>query len=106
LTWFYHELYKTALPVLEKLYPSYEHFRELGRFRDFMKLGISLNLLESFGMAVVGTPQECIQQLRKFEAAGVTNILCAVGAGAVRTEIVQESLHCIATEVMPVFRQE
>lgn len=106
LTWFYHELFKTTLPVLEKLYPSYEHFRELGRFRTFMKLGINLNLLETFGMAVVGTPQECIEQLRKFEAAGVTHILCAVGAGAVRTEIMQESLRCIAEEVMPAFRQE
>ncbi len=106
MTWFYHELYKTTLPVLEKLYPSYEHFRELGRFRDFMKLGINLSLLENFGMAVVGSPQECIEQLRAYEAAGVTHILCAIGAGAVKTEIVQESLHCIATEVMPAFRQE
>lgn len=106
LTWFYHELYKTALPVLEGLYPSYEHFRELGRFREFMKLGINLRLLENFGMAVVGSPEECIAQLRKFEAAGVTHILCAVGAGAVKTEIVQESIECIAKEVMPAFRQQ
>jgi hypothetical protein len=32
--------------------------------------------------------------------------LCSIGAGAVKTEIAQESLHCIATEVMPAFRQE
>lgn len=106
LTWFYNELYKTTLPVLEQLYPSYEHFRELGRFREFMRLGINLTLLENFGMAVVGTPAECIEQLRKFEAAGVTHMLCAVGAGAVKTEVARESLHCIAEEVMPAFRQE
>lgn len=106
LTWFYRELYKTALPVLEKLYPSYGQFRELERFREFMKAGINLTLLEDFGMAVVGTPAECIEQLRKFEAAGVTHILCSVGAGAVKTEVAQESLRCIATEVMPAFRQE
>lgn len=106
ITWFYHELFRTTLPLLEKLYPSYEQFRELGRFRDFMKLGINLNLLENFNMVVVGSPQECIEKLRTFEAAGVTHILCAVGTGAVKTEIVQESLRCIATEVMPAFRQE
>lgn len=106
VTWFYRELYKTTLPILEKLYPSYEHFRELGRFREFMKLGINLTMLENFGMAIVGTPSECIEQLRKFEAAGVTHILCAIGAGAVKTEVAQESMRCIAAEVMPAFRQE
>lgn len=106
LTWYYRELYKTALPLLEKLYPAYQHIRELARFRDAMKSGVNLALLEDFGMAVVGTPQECIEQLRKFEAVGVTHILCANGAGAVKTEVAQESLRCIATQVMPAFRQQ
>lgn len=104
LTWFYQELFKTTLPVLEKLYPSYEHFHELGRFREIMKLGINLTLLETFGMAVVGNPEDCIKQLRKYEAAGVNHMLLAVGAGAAKTEIVQESLRCIAQDVMPAFR--
>ncbi len=103
LTWFYQELYKTTLPVLEKLYPSYEHFHELGRFREIMKLGINLTLLETFGLAVVGNPDDCIKQLKKYQAAGVTHMLLAVGAGGTQTEIVQESLRCIAEEVMPAF---
>jgi len=104
LTWFYHELYKTTLPVLEKLYPSYEHFHDLGRFREMLKLGINLRLLQTFGMVVVGDPEDCIKQLRTYQAAGVTHMLCAVGAGAVKTEIVQESMRCIAEHVMPAFR--
>lgn len=106
ITWYYREIYKTAQPLLEQLYPAYQQFRELARFREAMRAGINLPLLENFGMAVVGTPQECIAQLRSFEAAGVTHILCGIGAGAVKTEIAQESLHCIAAEVMPAFRQE
>lgn len=104
LTWFYHELYKTTLPVLENLYPSYEHFHELGRFRELITLGINLMLLETFGMVVVGDPDDCIKALRKYEAAGVTHMLCAIGAGAVKTEIAQESMRCIAEQVMPAFR--
>lgn len=106
LTWFYKELYRTTLPVLERLYPSYEHFRDLGRFRDLMKLGINLTMLETFGMAVAGTPQDCVEQLRKYQAAGVTNMLLAVGAGAAPTEVVRESLACIAQEVAPALAQE
>lgn len=105
LTWFYSELYKTTAPVLEKLYPSYERFHELGRFRKLLKLGISLPLLEASGMAVVGDPAHCIARLREYQHAGVTRLLCAVGAGAVETEIVRESLQCIAKHVMPAFQE-
>lgn len=104
ITWFYRELYRTTLPVLEKLYPSYEHFHDLGRFRNLIKMGINLRLLETFGMAVVGTPDECIKKLKKFEKFGVTNLLCGIGAGAVESEIVRESMQCIAEKVIPAFQ--
>ncbi len=99
--WYYRELYKTTLPVLERLYPSYEQLRELGHFRHLFRLGINLTLLRTFGMAVVGSPAECIDQLQKYREAGVTHLLCAVGAGALPTEAVRESMQVIAEEVMP-----
>ncbi|MBI2311772.1 MAG: LLM class flavin-dependent oxidoreductase [Betaproteobacteria bacterium] len=105
IPWFYRELYRTTLPVLEGLYPSYEHFHELGRFRQLLKLGINLTLLETFGMAVVGTPQECIEKLKRYQSAGVTNLLCAVGAGAVPSGVARESMRCLAEKVMPAFRE-
>lgn len=55
-------------------------------------------------MAVVGTPAECIEKLQKYREAGVTNLLCAVGAGALPTEAIQESMRCIAEDVMPAFQ--
>ena len=54
-------------------------------------------------MAVVGNPDECTARLRKYEAAGVTNLLCAVGAGAIDPEVTRESMQCIARHVMPAF---
>ena len=104
LVWFYQQLFATTLPVLEKLYPSYEHFHDLGKFRSLLKLGINLTMLETFGMVVVGSPAECVDKLQKYREAGVTNLLCAVGAGALDTEIIQESMHCLASEVMPALR--
>jgi alkanesulfonate monooxygenase SsuD/methylene tetrahydromethanopterin reductase-like flavin-dependent oxidoreductase (luciferase family) len=101
--WYYRELYKTTLPVLERLYPSYEQLRELGHFRHLFKLGINLTLLKTFGMAVVGSPDECVEQLQKYREAGVTHLLCAVGAGALPTDLVRESMEVIAQEVMPAF---
>lgn len=103
--WYYRELYKTTLPVLERLYPGYEHFRELGHFRHLLRLGIKLTLLKTFGMAVVGSPAECVEQLQKYREAGVTHLLCAVGAGVLPTDQVRESMQVIAEEVMPAFRE-
>jgi alkanesulfonate monooxygenase SsuD/methylene tetrahydromethanopterin reductase-like flavin-dependent oxidoreductase (luciferase family) len=102
--WFYKTLYQTTLPVLEKLYPSYEHFRELGKFRHLLSLGVNLGLLQSSGMVIAGSPEECIAVLEKYRAAGVTHLLLAIGAGAVPTEIVRESMHCIAQDVMPALQ--
>ncbi len=102
--WFYRQLFSTTLPVLEKLYPSYEHFHDLGRFRSLMKLGINLKLLELAGMVVVGSPSECIDKLAAYQEAGVSHLLCAVGAGAMDSALVQESMHCLAEDVMPHFR--
>lgn len=99
--WFYGELYKSTLPVLERLYPSYESLHDLGRFRALIKLGVSLGLAETFGMAVVGDPAHCIEKLARYREAGVTHLLCAVGAGAVESAVVRESLACLAEHVLP-----
>lgn len=104
--WFYKELFRVTLPVLEKLYPGYEHYRELGRFRHLMTLGVNMGLLQTFGMAIAGTPEECVAALRDFEQAGITHCLLSIGAGALPTGIARESMQCIAEEVMPCFAGE
>lgn len=101
--WFYRALYQNTLPVLEKLYPSYEAFAEIGKFRHLLSLGISSKLLQTSGMAVVGSPQQCIEALEKYRAAGVTHLLLAIGAGGLPSEVVRESMQCIAQDVMPAF---
>ncbi|MEW5889950.1 MAG: LLM class flavin-dependent oxidoreductase [Pseudomonadota bacterium] len=103
LSWFYTELLRATAPVLEKLYPGYEHFHQAGRFRRLIRLGMRPRLLELAGMTVVGSPSECIDRIARLRDAGVTHLLCAVGAGAVDTAVVRESLACIAEEVMPAF---
>ncbi len=101
MRWFYGELLRVTAPVLERLLPGYEHFRDLGRFRRLMRAGARLSLLELAGLAVVGTPAQCLARIRRYRDAGVTHLSCAVGAGALPTEVVRESLECIASDVLP-----
>lgn len=102
-TWFYRELFKVVLPVLESLYPGYEQLHELGRFRTLIKLGIDFNLADTFGMAVVGDPREVRSALAKYADAGVTHLLCAFGAGATEPAVTRESMDLFARDVMPAF---
>ncbi len=102
-SWFYGQLYRAVQPVLEQLYPSYEELHELGRFRGLMKMGIDLGFADTFGLAVVGSPAECREKIRKYSEAGVTHLLCAFGAGAVEPAIARESLELFAREVMPAY---
>jgi len=103
-TWFYRELYKAVLPVLERLYPGYEQLHELGRFRALLKLGVDLGLAETFGLAVVGNPAQVRAGIARYAECGVTNLLCAFGAGVVDAAITRESLNLFAREVMPGFK--
>lgn len=101
LRWSYGELLRVVTPVLERLVPSYEQFRDIGRFRRLLAAGARLPILELAGLAVVGTPRQCIERLRRYAEAGVTHLLCSIGAGALPTDVVRESLACIAADVLP-----
>ncbi len=101
--WFYRALFTSTLPILEKLYPGYETYAELGKFRHLLGLGLNAKLLQSFGMAIAGSPAQCMDALHKYREAGVTHVLLAIGAGAVESAVIRESMHCIAEEVMPAF---
>lgn len=101
LRWSYGELLRVTAPVLERLWPSYEHMHQLGRFRRLFKLGARLRVLELAGLAIVGTPAECLERIERLREAGVTHLLCSIGAGAVPTDVVRESLECIASDVLP-----
>lgn len=101
--WFYSKLYETVLPVLEKHYPTYAHYSELGRFRQLLKHGAHLALLETFGMVIVGDAETCIAALQKYKDHGVTHVLCAFGAGALPHDVTKESMQYFAQEVLPAF---
>ena len=101
LRWSYGELLRVTAPVLERLWPSYEQLHQLGRLRRLFALGARLRLLELAGLAIVGTPGECLQRIEGLRKAGVTHLLCSIGAGALPSAVVRESLACIAEEVLP-----
>ncbi|HKJ71615.1 MAG TPA: LLM class flavin-dependent oxidoreductase [Gammaproteobacteria bacterium] len=102
-TWYYERLLAQTRPVLERFRESYDYYQRLGRLQPLLKRAVRLPLLEAMGMVVVGSPEECVRKLEKYRAAGVDHLLLAVGAGALPTAVVQESLRTVAERVMPHF---
>jgi alkanesulfonate monooxygenase SsuD/methylene tetrahydromethanopterin reductase-like flavin-dependent oxidoreductase (luciferase family) len=103
-TWYYERLLAQTRPVLERFQEGYEHYQKLGRLQPLLKRAVRLPLLEAMGMVVVGTPAECRDKLARYKAAGVDHLILAVGAGALPTEVVQESLGNLAEHVLPHLR--
>ena len=52
-------------------------------------------------MIVVGTPEECLEKIIRYDEAGVDQLLCYVQFGTVPHEKVMRSLELLGTEVIP-----
>ncbi len=106
ITWFYRHLLGQTRPILEKLYESYEYYRKVGRLSGLMEKTITLRILETLGMVIVGDPAHCTRKLRALQQAGVDHVLCAIGAGVLPSTLVQRCLRVLAHEVMPAFAEK
>lgn len=102
--WFYRHLLQQTSPVLKNLHESYEYYKSIGKFQALMSKTVNLKILEAFGLVIVGTPDHCIKKLKKLEAASVDHVLLSIGAGAVDSDIVKESMQLIHDKVIPHFK--
>lgn len=104
--WFYHQLLKQTLPVLKNLYESYEYYQKVGLLTPLLNKTINLKILETLGLVIVGDPKHCVKKLKSLKNAGVDHALLSIGAGAVPTEIVKESMQLIDSKVIPELMHE
>ena len=102
--WFYRNLLQQTSPVLKNLHESYEYYRSIGKFQGLLSKTVNLKILETFGLVIVGNPEHCVKKLKKLEAASIDNVMLAIGAGAIDTNIVKESMQLINDQVIPHFK--
>jgi alkanesulfonate monooxygenase SsuD/methylene tetrahydromethanopterin reductase-like flavin-dependent oxidoreductase (luciferase family) len=56
-------------------------------------------------MVVVGTPDECLEKLLRYEEAGVDQLLCYLNFGYLPHEAVMKSIELLGTHVIPQLRK-
>ncbi len=65
---------------------------------------LTLEYLVESGACVLGTPDDCVEICRRYEAAGVDLLLCLVNPYDIPHETVMQTIELMGTEVIPQFR--
>ena len=84
---------------------SYSYAAEMKSHDDEGALDLlSLEYLMEANVCVLGTPEECVEACRRYEAAGIDLLLCLVNPYKISHESVMETIELMGTEVIPHFR--
>ena len=65
---------------------------------------MSLDYLTGAGACVLGTPDQCIETCKRYEAAGVDLLLCLVNPYKIPHESVMQTIELMGRHVIPKFR--
>jgi len=64
---------------------------------------LSLEYLVDSGACVLGTPDQCVESCRRYEAAGVDLLLCLVNPYKIGHEQVMQTIDLMGRHVIPQF---
>jgi len=64
---------------------------------------LNLEYLIDVNACVLGTPAECVEMCRRYEAAGIDLLLCLVNPYKISHEAVMETIELMGTQVIPQF---
>jgi alkanesulfonate monooxygenase SsuD/methylene tetrahydromethanopterin reductase-like flavin-dependent oxidoreductase (luciferase family) len=56
-------------------------------------------------MIIIGTPDECLEKLSRYEQIGIDNVLCYTHFGGVPQEATMRSIELLGTKVIPELAQ-
>jgi alkanesulfonate monooxygenase SsuD/methylene tetrahydromethanopterin reductase-like flavin-dependent oxidoreductase (luciferase family) len=83
---------------------SYHYAADMKKSDDEGLLDLlSLEYLTDSNACVLGTPAECIEACKAYEAAGVDLLLCLVNPYKISHESVMQTIELMGTEVIPAF---
>jgi alkanesulfonate monooxygenase SsuD/methylene tetrahydromethanopterin reductase-like flavin-dependent oxidoreductase (luciferase family) len=101
VTWWYRNLAEFHLKwelahlsddAKEKAFPALEAIR---------RGDVPVSHYQDQDMIIVGTAEECLRKIERYEAAGVDQLLCYVQFGTLPHEKVMRCLELLGTEVIP-----
>ena len=84
---------------------TYDYAADLKKVDDDGMLDLlTLEYLVDTNACVLGTPDECVEMCRRYEAAGIDLLLCLVNPYKISHEAVMDTIELMGTEVIPHFK--
>jgi alkanesulfonate monooxygenase SsuD/methylene tetrahydromethanopterin reductase-like flavin-dependent oxidoreductase (luciferase family) len=65
---------------------------------------LNIDYLVGSGAVALGTPDDCIEAVRRYQEAGVDTLLCLVNPYKIPHEAVMRTIELMGTHVIPNFR--
>jgi alkanesulfonate monooxygenase SsuD/methylene tetrahydromethanopterin reductase-like flavin-dependent oxidoreductase (luciferase family) len=84
---------------------NYDYAADMKAHSDDGSLDLlSLEYLDDSGACVLGTPEQCLESCKRYEAAGVDLLLCLVNPFKIPHDAVMRTIQMMGEEVIPHFR--
>ncbi|MHC5261884.1 LLM class flavin-dependent oxidoreductase [Streptomyces sp. UC4497] len=99
--WWYQNLAEFTLEWELAHLPEEEKEKAFPLLRPTMRGEIDLAKYTEQDMIIVGTPEECLEKILRYEQAGVDQLLCYTQFGTLPHEKVMRSLELLGTRVIP-----
>ncbi|MDX1423279.1 MAG: hypothetical protein R3322_09080, partial [Kiloniellales bacterium] len=105
ILWVYRKIFEVSRHLLAARIKGYEHYRNLGRLVPLLDRALSLSLLETLGLATVGSSAQVAERLLALQASGLERVSLMVGGGDLPARRVVDCLTLIAEEVVPALER-
>lgn len=101
VNWWYRHLAEFTLQWELRELPEEEQKKIFPLLEPVMKGEVPVEYYQSEDMIIIGTPEECLEKILRYESVGVDQLLCYVQFGDLPHEKVMRNLELLAKEVMP-----
>jgi alkanesulfonate monooxygenase SsuD/methylene tetrahydromethanopterin reductase-like flavin-dependent oxidoreductase (luciferase family) len=81
--------------------PKEEKAKVFPRLQQVAAGEVPIDYYQNEDMIIIGTPDECLHKILRYEAAGVDQLLCYIQFGILPHDKVMRTLELLAKEVMP-----
>jgi alkanesulfonate monooxygenase SsuD/methylene tetrahydromethanopterin reductase-like flavin-dependent oxidoreductase (luciferase family) len=101
VNWWYRHLAEFTLQWELSNLPEEEQKKIFPLLEPVIKGEVPVDHYQNEDMIIIGTPEECLQKILRYESVGVDQLLCYVQFGDLPHDKVMRNLELLAEDVMP-----
>jgi len=99
--WVYKKILEFSRPIMSQRIEGYEHYRNLGWVAGLFHKVLSLSVLETLGLAVIGGPDHVRKKLQALQESGLDRVSLVIGGGDLQVHETTQCVELLAREVFP-----